>query len=98
MKLLLLLSVLPVKRNLLAMLLRKLRVTTSVKPRNQTLLTLLSGKVSGVQIKQANTMGGSANILIRGNKSLMSNNQALFVIDGVPIDNSITNTDYSDRR
>lgn len=52
----------------------------------------LSGKIAGVQIKQANTLGGSANILIRGYKSLMSNNQALFVIDGVPIDNSITNT------
>jgi TonB-linked SusC/RagA family outer membrane protein len=37
-------------------------------------------------------MGGSANILIRGNKSLMNNNQALFVVDGVPIDNSITNS------
>ena len=37
-------------------------------------------------------MGGSANILIRGNKSLMNNNQALFVVDGVPIDNTIPNT------
>jgi TonB-linked SusC/RagA family outer membrane protein len=38
-------------------------------------------------------MGGSANVLIRGYKSLMNNNQALFVVDGVPLDNSITNTD-----
>jgi TonB-linked SusC/RagA family outer membrane protein len=37
-------------------------------------------------------MGGSANVLIRGYKSLMNNNQALFVVDGIPIDNSINNT------
>lgn len=62
------------------------------KTKESNFVNSLSGKISGVQIKQSNTMGGSANILIRGNKSLMNNNQALFVIDGVPIDNSITNT------
>ena len=50
----------------------------------------LSGKVTGVNIKQSNTMGGSANILIRGTTSLTGNNQALFVVDGIPIDNSYT--------
>jgi len=52
----------------------------------------LSGKVAGVNIRQANTMGGSADILIRGTASLTQNNQALFVVDGVPMDNSNTNT------
>lgn len=52
----------------------------------------LSGKVAGVHIRQANTMGGSANVVIRGTTSLMNNNQALFVVDGVPIDNSNTNS------
>jgi len=55
-------------------------------------INAISGKVSGVQIKQASTMGGSTNILIRGNKSLTGNNQAMFVIDGVPLDNSISNS------
>ncbi|MCK4677285.1 MAG: SusC/RagA family TonB-linked outer membrane protein [Bacteroidales bacterium] len=50
----------------------------------------LSGKVTGVNIKQSNTMGGSANILIRGTTSLTGNNQALFVVDGIPIDNSFS--------
>ena len=36
-------------------------------------------------------MGGSTNIVIRGNKSILGNNQALFVVDGVPLDNSNTN-------
>ncbi|MEO6682166.1 MAG: TonB-dependent receptor plug domain-containing protein [Ginsengibacter sp.] len=52
----------------------------------------LSGKVSGVEIRQGNGIGGSTNIVIRGTKSLANSNQALFVIDGVPIDNSNTNT------
>ena len=52
----------------------------------------LSGKVSGVQITQGNAIGGSTNVVIRGSKSLTGNNQALFVVDGVPIDNSVTNS------
>ena len=59
----------------------------------------LSGKIAGVSIRQANTMGGSANILIRGSASLKGNNQALFVVDGVPLDNGNTNTlDQTDGR
>ncbi|MFD1096821.1 SusC/RagA family TonB-linked outer membrane protein [Salegentibacter chungangensis] len=53
----------------------------------------LSGKVSGVQIKANNNFGGSANFLIRGVSSLTGNNQPLFVIDGVPIANTVNNTD-----
>ena len=52
----------------------------------------LSGKVSGVEIRQGNGIGGSTNIVIRGTKSLTNSNQAMFVVDGVPIDNSNTNS------
>ena len=52
----------------------------------------LAGKISGVEIKTSGTMGGSTNVVIRGNSSLTGNNQALFVIDGVPMDNSNTNS------
>jgi len=51
----------------------------------------LSGKVAGIQIKRSTNMGGSTNVVIRGITSLTGNNQALFVIDGVPVDNSNTN-------
>jgi TonB-linked SusC/RagA family outer membrane protein len=51
----------------------------------------LSGKAAGVQVIQNNNFGGSTNVVIRGNKSLTGNNQALFVVDGVPIDNSTFN-------
>ena len=48
----------------------------------------LSGKVAGLQITQASTMGGSTNVILRGIKSLTQSNQALFVVDGVPYDNT----------
>ncbi|HEY4064627.1 MAG TPA: SusC/RagA family TonB-linked outer membrane protein [Puia sp.] len=48
----------------------------------------LSGKVAGLQITQQNTMGGSTNAVLRGFKSLTQTNQALFVVDGVPYDNT----------
>lgn len=53
--------------------------------------TALSGKVAGLQITAPNTLGGSANVILRGSKSLTQSNQALFVVDGVPFDNSTPN-------
>jgi TonB-linked SusC/RagA family outer membrane protein len=58
------------------------------KTRSSNFAQGLSGKVSGLEIRQANTMGGSTNVVIRGAKTLSSSNQALFVVDGVPVDNS----------
>ncbi|VAW15085.1 Outer membrane TonB-dependent transporter, utilization system for glycans and polysaccharides (PUL), SusC family [hydrothermal vent metagenome] len=46
---------------------------------------VLTGKASGVQITSAGGMAGSAtNVVIRGLSSFSGNNQALFVVDGVP--------------
>ncbi len=55
----------------------------------------ISGKVAGVQIKNSGNMGGSTNILIRGTTSIFGNNQALFVVDGVPMNNTGTNGDVT---
>ncbi|NOU60036.1 SusC/RagA family TonB-linked outer membrane protein [Marinifilum caeruleilacunae] len=60
--------------------------------KDASFISSLSGKVSGVNIKKSGQIGGSVNILIRGSNSFMNNNQALFVVDGVPISNSNTNT------
>ncbi len=54
-------------------------------------VTQLSGRVAGVQVKNNTNFGGSTNVIIRGNSSLTQNNQALFVVDGIPVDNSNTN-------
>ncbi|MCP4437449.1 MAG: SusC/RagA family TonB-linked outer membrane protein [Aureispira sp.] len=49
----------------------------------------LQGKIAGVQITGASgNMGGSSRILIRGANSVTGQNQPLFVVDGVPVDNS----------
>jgi len=63
---------------------------TTVKDAN--FVNSLSGKVAGVQIKSSGTLGGSANVVIRGSSSLTGNNQALFVVDGMPISNSTGNS------
>jgi len=49
----------------------------------------LMGQVAGVAVEQ-NATGpfGSSRVLIRGNASLSGNNQPLYVIDGVPYDNT----------
>lgn len=62
------------------------------KGRSGNFVTELAGRVSGLEIKQAGGIGGSTNAVIRGNKSLFGNNQALFVVDGVPFNNNTINT------
>ncbi|MBC7920845.1 MAG: SusC/RagA family TonB-linked outer membrane protein [Ferruginibacter sp.] len=52
-------------------------------------LRALTGKVAGVNVQgSGGAAGGATNITIRGNSSLGNNNQPLFVVDGVPFDNS----------
>ncbi len=60
--------------------------------RSGNFVNALSGKASGIQIRKNNNLGGSTNVVIRGNASLTGSNQALFVIDGVPINNTNTNS------
>lgn len=49
----------------------------------------LQGRVAGLNVSNIGSgAGGSSRVIIRGNSSLNSNNQPLFVIDGVPIDNT----------
>ena len=55
-------------------------------------LNNLSGQVAGLDIKQGTNFGGSVNVVLRGFKSLKGSNQALFVIDGVPVINSNVNS------
>ncbi|RAJ92660.1 TonB-linked SusC/RagA family outer membrane protein [Larkinella arboricola] len=67
--------------------------------RETNLVNALSGKVAGVQVTNSNgAPGASSRMVIRGASSIGSNNQPLFVVDGVPIDNgnygSSTAVDY----
>ncbi|WP_299778375.1 SusC/RagA family TonB-linked outer membrane protein [uncultured Formosa sp.] len=62
------------------------------KVKSQNFVNSLSGKVAGLNIKPSGTIGGSTNVVIRGNSSVAGNNQALFVVDGIPIDNGNSNS------
>ncbi|MGB3589037.1 MAG: SusC/RagA family TonB-linked outer membrane protein, partial [Tunicatimonas sp.] len=63
-----------------------------VQARETNFVSALSGKVAGVQVTSSGgTPGAAAQIRIRGNKSVQGSNGPLFVIDGVPIDNSTYN-------
>ncbi len=62
------------------------------KTRSNNFLSGLSGKISGLEIRQSNGLGGSTNVTMRGVKSFVGNNQALFVVDGIPYNNDNTNS------
>lgn len=57
--------------------------------RDANFTNTLSGKVAGLTITpSANGPGGPTRIVLRGNRSIQGVNNALIVVDGVPIDNS----------
>ncbi|MGE8426438.1 MAG: SusC/RagA family TonB-linked outer membrane protein [Sphingobacterium sp.] len=58
------------------------------KVKSTNLANNLNGKVAGVNIASSSSgPGGSAKVILRGNKSASGNNQVLYVVDGVPINN-----------
>lgn len=58
--------------------------------RDANFVNTLSGKVAGLVVTQGSSGPGSATrVVLRGNRSLAGSNNALFVVDGVPIDNSV---------
>ena len=60
---------------------------TQVRDANFT--NTLQGKVAGLVVTNASSgVGGATRVNLRGNRSIQSSNNALFVIDGVPVDNS----------
>ncbi|MEQ8646862.1 MAG: SusC/RagA family TonB-linked outer membrane protein [Cyclobacteriaceae bacterium] len=76
-----------------------------VKARETNIANALAGKVAGVQVTSSGgSVGSSTRVVIRGNSSINSNNQPLYVVDGIPISNSniasvdrFTSVDYGNR-
>lgn len=59
---------------------------TTVKSAN--FMNSLAGKVAGVNINASSAgVGGATRVVMRGPKSINQSNQALYVVDGVPINN-----------
>lgn len=57
----------------------------------ENVLSSLAGRMPGVTINQTSGAGSSISMVIRGASSLTSDNQPLFVVDGVPMSNSLNN-------
>ena len=56
-------------------------------------LRALQGKIAGVNIQgSSGAPGSTTRITIRGNSSLLGNNQPLFVVDGIPYNNQTNNS------
>ena len=62
-----------------------------VNTKETNFLNSLTGKLAGVRITNSQGDMGSSRIVIRGETSIAGNNQPLFVVDGVPVDNSQLN-------
>lgn len=62
------------------------------RAKEPNMINTLAGKTAGVQINKTANLGGSAKVVIRGARSAFAsgNNQPLYVIDGVPMLNSST--------
>ncbi|MCK7555152.1 TonB-dependent receptor plug domain-containing protein [Chitinophaga sedimenti] len=70
------------------------------KAKETNVINSLAGKVPGLIINStAGGPAGSSRVIIRGNTSITGNNQPLYVVDGIPMDNSnygqVGNTKYA---
>lgn len=78
------------KRNL-AYAVQNVTAEDLIDSRQSNLLNALNSKVAGISVvSSSGTPGASAQIRIRGGSSLSRNNEPLFVVDGIPVDNSST--------
>lgn len=57
----------------------------------ENVLNSMAGKVTGVQISSTGGAGSSVSMIIRGATSMSTDNQPLFVVDGVPMSSSVNN-------
>ncbi|WP_319589315.1 SusC/RagA family TonB-linked outer membrane protein [uncultured Draconibacterium sp.] len=56
--------------------------------RSTNFINSLSGKAAGVQVVNSSTPTGSNRVVIRGLTSVTGNNQPLYVVDGIPLDDT----------
>ncbi|WP_234397133.1 TonB-dependent receptor plug domain-containing protein [Hoylesella saccharolytica] len=65
---------------------QEVNTSSLTENKSASVANMLQGKIAGVQIAQSGTgLGGSTRIVMRGLNSLSGNNQPLWVVDGMPI-------------
>ena len=68
---------------------QQINTGTIAKARELNVANSLIGRVAGLDVaRSASGLGGSSRVVLRGDRSITGNNQALIVVDGVPMDNS----------
>jgi TonB-linked SusC/RagA family outer membrane protein len=68
---------------------QSVNINSMVEARDANLTNMLAGKAAGVNIISAGGSTASTRVVIRGNTSLTGNNQPLYVVDGVIIQNDM---------
>ncbi|GGE54038.1 TonB-linked SusC/RagA family outer membrane protein [Pedobacter psychrotolerans] len=71
---------------------QELKGESLTEARETNLVNALAGKVAGVRVTNSQGDMGSSRVVIRGETSIAGNNQPLFVVDGIPVDNSQLNS------
>ena len=72
-------------------------VARLTESRELNAINSLQGKVAGLDLVRSNAGVGSASrVVLRGNRSISGNNQPLYVVDGVPIQNSMFFSTYGE--
>jgi len=71
---------------------QELKTQDIAEAKEPNLVNALAGKIAGVRVTNSQGDMGSSRIVIRGETSISGNNQPLFVINGIPVDNSQLNS------
>lgn len=65
---------------------QEVKASEIVKVKDANFMNALAGKIAGVAINTSSTgVGGGARVVMRGTKSISGNNNALYVVDGIPL-------------
>ncbi|MCX2478860.1 SusC/RagA family TonB-linked outer membrane protein [Pedobacter sp. MC2016-15] len=78
----------PKEKKSLGYAVQELKTKDIAEAREVNLVNALAGKIAGVNVTNSQGDMGSSRIIIRGETSISGNNQPLFIIDGVPVDNT----------
>lgn len=67
---------------------QELKSKDIAEARETNVVNALTGKIAGVTVTSSQGSMGSSRIVIRGETSIAGYNQPLFIVDGIPLDNS----------
>lgn len=67
---------------------QEIKAAELVTVKDANFMNALTGKIAGVTINTTSSgVGGGARVVMRGSKSISGNNNALYVVDGIPLPN-----------